>query len=59
MGCNVVEEQRVYYPLQVMIIDWFIMFVNQTQVQAVLRCLSLYHVTNSFIGKKLGISLNH
>ena len=24
----------VYYPLQVLIIDWFKMFVNQTQVQA-------------------------
>ena len=24
----------IYYPLQVFIIDWFLMFVNQTQVGA-------------------------
>ena len=30
---------RVYYPLQVFIIDWFLMFVNQTQVRADLGTL--------------------
>ena len=31
----------VYYPLQVFIIDWLLMFVNQTQVGADLRYLLL------------------
>ena len=30
---------RVYYPLRVFIIDWLLMFVNQTQVGADLRYL--------------------
>ena len=32
---------RVYYPLQVFIIDWFLMIENQTQVEADLRYLLL------------------
>ena len=36
---------RVYYPLQVFIIDWFIMFVNQTQMGTDLRYLLLQRVT--------------
>ena len=32
---------RVYYPLQIFIIDWVLMFVNQTQVGADLGYLLL------------------
>ena len=36
---------RVYYPFQVFIIDWLLIFVNQTQVGADLRYLLLQRVT--------------
>ena len=32
---------RDYYPLQIVIIDWLLMFVNQTQVGADFRYLLL------------------
>ena len=35
------SELRVYHPLQVFIIDWLLMFVNQTQVGANFRYLLL------------------
>ena len=36
---------RVYYPLQIFLIDWLLMSVNQTQVGADLRYLLLLRVT--------------
>ena len=48
---------RVYYPLQVFIIDWLLMFVNQTQVGADLRYLLLEHVTYIHLGLRCRIGL--
>ena len=41
MLCVVYVDSKVYYPLQVLIIGWFIMLVNLTQVQADLKYLLL------------------
>ena len=51
-------ELRVYHPLQVFIIDWLLMLVNQTQVGAnlkeysVILTTSFYDINQKILTKK-------